>query len=978
MLQRARLCPLRALAGQQRAGWARPALRQGAPLRSLQLSPALSHAAAAAAGGQPPASAPAAAKPRGRAVTAEVAEALADLDAMLTNGAAAAAVGPDAAESRGEEELRDLLAMAGEREAVDSEAEHGAEANEWGSQGGADLTDRSRDALTTSDRSRAAKELSEASRQEEIEDARRRYQRKRWAHNWVVKRTTDLHRRGADAAEVEDAIAQMITRGDSPTVITYNTLIAACGRGGQRGRGRRGKGGGAVRLSDARRAYRAYTELKRRGLMPTPSTYSALLTAVGRVETQRGGGRLRSRAGGAGGGGGSAEELFEKTWEAMAGYLSEHARGMVAVDERERTVLCNAALNAALRQGDAGKGRLRQMRDYMRVHDVGHDMVSFTVLLRGTKQELEEAVAACNASQATTRAGKRRRGSADAAAMAARAERSGVAALQALLRLWMEIGETDRAARMAGRESLLDGRLVNAMLASLSVAGRLIESDKLALTAMVDVEGPPTEPEPFPDDDEVGGGEYEYEDDEYDDTFAAEAAREEAQAAEERAEGTKPEREPWDAHMSAGIGEERRARQRKAIVAMGWQLWHALEEQMVVSAARRTRRDGSRRAKRLKQEEAEERRSQAHVLSSLMSVMVRAGGQEDVAAALQAVMGHEHVERDPVLFTVMMEACADKAEAEQCRTMMVMLQQRGIEVTTRHYNALLRAYARKGGDWAREGVWQQLHEMRDAGCLPDEYTISILLTASTSAKDARRAIESVKLAVKLAKEGHVRPTTTLLRHAHRTFNQRWGWPKRPQALPLLWELWACGTPDDSAEPALGGSEFPWWPAEDRPAGAEDGVGARVATVRAERDSSGEESAEIPKNRREYRRADDGSVEVDAVAVQRLLKKRRLARQRHDYEVADRLLRRLFEAGVVVDDEERVWAAVKAVEADRPRRPERQRNRARAASPTKPPPAERRRRRAQAERQAERTRLRDRQRREAQRTRQRREAWEHWE
>ena len=31
------------------------------------------------------------------------------------------------------------------------------------------------------------------------------------------------------------------------------------------------------------------------------------------------------------------------------------------------------------------------MRDYMRVHDVGHDMVSFTVLLRGTKQELEEA-----------------------------------------------------------------------------------------------------------------------------------------------------------------------------------------------------------------------------------------------------------------------------------------------------------------------------------------------------------------------------------------------------------------------------------------------------------------------------------------------------------------------------------------------------------------------------------------------------------
>jgi hypothetical protein len=123
-------------------------------------------------------------------------------------------------------------------------------------------------------------ELAKALRQEEIEDARARYNKKRWARNWVVKRTAELHRRKADAAEVEQAIQEMITRGDQPTVVTYNTLIAACGRSKS-----------AVRSSDAKRAYKAFVEMKRRGLVPAASTYSTLLTTLSRAGS---GGRLSS------------------------------------------------------------------------------------------------------------------------------------------------------------------------------------------------------------------------------------------------------------------------------------------------------------------------------------------------------------------------------------------------------------------------------------------------------------------------------------------------------------------------------------------------------------------------------------------------------------------------------------------------------------------------------------------------------------
>jgi hypothetical protein len=69
----------------------------------------------------------------------------------------------------------------------------------------------------------------------------------------------------------------------------------------------------------------------------------------------------------------------------------------------------------------------------------------------------------------------------------------------------------------------------------------------------------------------------------------------------------------------------------------------------------------------------------------------------------------------------------------------------------------------------------------------------------------------------------------------------------------------------------------------------------------------------------YRRVDDGSVtDVDEIAVDKLLRKRHLARRRRDYEVADKILKRLFDDhGVVVSDDDGVWAAAAAVAQDKP-------------------------------------------------------------
>ena len=429
---------------------------------------------------------------KSRKVRDELAEALADLNAMVDGSSPTGSGGAgdlvDGAAGRsavdehsGGDELVKLLAMVHQREQSEEAAAGAGAAGEhedgWGGGAAADLTDSSRDAFGTSKRKKANAELVASLKQEEIEDARARYNKKKWARNWVVKRTTELHRRRADAAEVEQAIQEMVNRGDLPTVVTYNVLISACGRPPN------GAVAHSVRPSDAKRAYKGYVEMKRRGLVPTAATYSALLTTLGRVnerdrsQAQRRRGKsaaaARIEAAGAGGEG----DLFERAWEGMAGYLSDHARGLVVVGERDRSVLCNAALNAAMRKGDAGRGKVAQIRDYTQTHAVRLDAVGYTLLVKSAKQALDEAV------QATISAAKRANSKATTASAAA-AERDGAIALRNLLTLWMELGAAEIEARSPGTDgdTLLDGRLVNGLLAALGSAARLIEVDPLALT----------------------------------------------------------------------------------------------------------------------------------------------------------------------------------------------------------------------------------------------------------------------------------------------------------------------------------------------------------------------------------------------------------------------------------------------------------------------------------------------------------------
>ena len=411
-------------------------------------------------------------------------------------------------------------------------------------------------------------------------------------------------------------------------------------------------------------------------------------------------------------------------------------------------------------------------------------------------------------------------------------------------------------------------------------------------------------------------------------------------------------------------------------------------------------------------------------------------------------MRHSHVRRDPVFWAVMMEASAEKADAQQCELLLASFERilqeqeeqqeqhgsgrrRGSAkdkdggIGRRHFNALLRAHARGGYGGGTDaqtsdaaaaaaaaedvsGVWQQLRRMRhDYGLEPDEYTISNLLTACERHRDPDHAIEALQLALLLATQakdeaaagssssgvaalagrrgGHgavLRPSMPLLRHAHRIFNHNWGWRRRPDALNILWQLWALGSAEGGGEPTLGGSEFPWWDDASssgggggggggggrqtanavasagggggggrsgkgsskrgvgRPLGAGQGVGARVATVRASQPAGGGGGAGARTTRASsrggggggggggsssyddscYKRVDDGSVEVDEVAVEKLLRKRQLARGRRDYEVADKLLKRLFDSyGVVLSDDDRVWAAAAAVAQDQPHR-----------------------------------------------------------
>ena len=332
-------------------------------------------------------------------------------------------------------------------------------------------------------------------------------------------------------------------------------------------------------------------------------------------------------------------------------------------------------------------------------------------------------------------------------------------------------------------------------------------------------------------------------------------------------------------------------------------------------------------------------------------------------------MQHPHVRRDPVFWAVMMEASAEQAGVAQCEMLLESFERalrthdeegedrragrdsrqsatRG--VGTRHFNALLRAYARGAGNSDEDSVcdlvWIQLLRMQDEyGLVPDEYTISSVLMACERDRNPDRAMEALRLALRLATgvkrtnngqssttggAQHVmKPSMPLLWHAHTIFNYKWGWRRRPEALEIIWRLWALGSADAGGEPTVGGSEFPWWDGHsqragrgsragvgtDRPLGAGQGVGPRVATVRSN------PPEKLTAGGGGYKRVDDGSVtDVDEVAVDKLLRKRHLARRRGDYEVADKLLKRLFDVhGVVVSDDDCVWAAAAAVAKDKP-------------------------------------------------------------
>lgn len=313
---------------------------------------------------------------------------------------------------------------------------------------------------------------------------------------------------------------------------------------------------------------------------------------------------------------------------------------------------------------------------------------------------------------------------------------------------------------------------------------------------------------------------------------------------------------------------------------MSWSLWESLQTNLEVRAAKRERSDGSKRSKRIKMEEAEDAGSMTHVLSTLTSVMLRAGTENDRAAALHAVLKHPHVKQDGIFWAVLMEEHAERGAAAEAEMLMDSLHAAaaeggqelgGLTVGTRHFNALLRAFARTGGEWASDKVWPVLHTMRnDLGIDPDEYTISILLTACDSAENSDKAMEVLQMALLLAggrvknrvsgQKGQLRPTMTLLRHAHRVFNRRWGWRRRPEALAILWKLWALGASDQGGEPVVGGGEFPWWDSVDesdprRPNTAGPGVGARVATVRAAQKNRGTDASTGTKSG--YKRVDDG-------------------------------------------------------------------------------------------------------------------------
>lgn len=362
-----------------------------------------------------------------------------------------------------------------------------------------------------------------------------------------------------------------------------------------------------------------------------------------------------------------ADEMFEKVWLAMAQYLSDHARGLVDISENDRTILCNSALNAALHlgagQAQAGQGtsKFTQMREYMRAHGVVHDAVGYTLLVRVAKQELDEAVRETKlvANRSRQQQKMTRSEMLALSAASAAAERRAAIALRNLLDLWMALGAAEARVQAAGKSSLLDSRLTNGLLAALGSASRLIDVDPLALTATIGVN------EDHPkvhkgqkqrdvnnnaDDPEVVGHldfELGYDIDDsspepHDDAedYNINDASFEHQSTSDGDSGNAGSSTRWMPHSD--FAEERRARQRKAIVAMSWQLWSSLQTQIEVRAAATHCRGGShqsesktsagernRNQRRKARDDQEERENVAHVLSTLASVMLRAGSPDD-------------------------------------------------------------------------------------------------------------------------------------------------------------------------------------------------------------------------------------------------------------------------------------------------------------------------------------------------------------
>ena len=277
--------------------------------------------------------------------------------------------------------------------------------------------------------------------------------------------------------------------------------------------------------------------------------------------------------------------------------------------------------------------------------------------------------------------------------------------------------------------------------------------------------------------------------------------------------------------------------QKKAIVSIAWDIWFHIRSG-----------DDSLQNEMPPQHNI-------YVISALLSVMLRAGSEQDVAHALKVAM-ESNARRDDVFYNTLLDACADAGQPEACHAVINMMQNdincvkeqptsgscstteidtddsappESLTITARQFNPLLRYCAKAGGAWAQQKVWQLLHDMRAQSISPDEFTMSILLTACETSRDPDRAVEVLRMTRRYARlssssnDSTLRVTPALMRHAHRVFNQRWAWRRRPHAVKLLWSMWLAEFPDSKAAEPNG---FPWWP-RDRPVGAPKHVGRRI-------------------------------------------------------------------------------------------------------------------------------------------------------